>query len=103
MKKKFVFLMTVVGALFFTGCSIHYGEGLSSVEINDLDMKTVHTLKQGKSCYKAVLTFPIENKYGVRQAAQKANISNVKLIENEDFWLLGGFLYREHCVIVYGK
>jgi len=83
-----------------TGCAYKASVGASNVNISNVDMTTVDSMKHGKACVQKFLMFPISMDATANTAAKKAGISKIMYQEYSNEI---GFFTESHCITVYGK
>ena len=105
--------MTVAAALvmLMTGCAgvvfapkgatqgMLFAENNSNVMVDDDEQATFS--KSGESCAKSILGWVTIGDASVSTAAKKANITNVGVVDNHFFNVLG--IYAEFCIQVWGN
>lgn len=103
MKKTLLASAAIVG-LLFTGCSLKTSHVGSTVNIENINMKHVSTLKQGKACRDQFLFLQLGSGDATAlEAAKDGEIEKVKYQEFSNYFFLMPFLYNTQCLTVYGE
>lgn len=111
MLKKFTLLSALLAVTLLTGCAgavfapkgamqgMLFAENNSNVMVDDDEQAAFS--KMGESCAKSILGWVTIGDSSVSAAAKKANITNVGVVDNHFFNVLG--VYAEFCVQVHGN
>ncbi|MBK5275294.1 MAG: hypothetical protein JJE30_09625 [Desulfuromonadales bacterium] len=98
--KKLSLLLAVVSMFYLAGCVSQVSPVISNSQINDIDFSESKSWKSAEACRLQILVFPPFGNGGIDEAANKASISKVKVV---DYKVEDYIFFQRFCTIVYGK
>jgi hypothetical protein len=98
--KKFVLILAAASMCYLSGCVSQMSPAVSTSQLNDIDFSDSKSWKSAEACNLQILFFPPFGNGGIVEAANKASISKIKVVDykHEEY-----FLFRRFCTAVYGK